>query len=38
MNNFERGVSCATDSYNNSILSKNTDFKCVDIELWAVID
>ena len=33
-----RGSSSYTDTYNNDMLSKNADFKCYKLEVWAIID
>lgn len=33
-----RGASSNTETYQNEILSKNTDFKCYKLEVWAIMD
>lgn len=33
-----RGSSSQTDTYNNDLLSKNVDFKCYKLEVWAIMD
>ena len=33
-NDLWRGSSMTTECFNNEILSSNTDFECVDIEVW----
>jgi len=35
---FSHGSSQEVASYNNRRLSKNQDFKCCKLELWAIID
>lgn len=37
-NDMYRGSSQNTESYDNEPLSKTTDFKCLHLELWAIID
>jgi hypothetical protein len=36
--NFGRGTSCPTETYNNKVLSKGTDFHVCALEVWAIID
>lgn len=33
-----RGSSSSTETYDNTILSKNADFKCLKLEVWAIMD
>lgn len=33
-----KGSSATTETYENSILSKKPDFKCCNLEVWALID
>ena len=37
-NDLYNGSSVKTECYSNEILSKNTDFKCVHLEVWALVD
>jgi hypothetical protein len=32
------GSSNIVESYNNDMLSKNQDFKCIHLEVWAILD
>lgn len=32
------GSSCKTESYDNSFLSGESDFKCKAIEVWAILE
>jgi hypothetical protein len=32
------GSSSKCESYDNGILSKETDFKCCHLEVWAILD
>lgn len=32
------GSSVCVESYNNDTLSKNQDFKCTHLEVWAILD
>ena len=35
---FLKGNSVKTESYQNEILSKRQDFKCMAVEIWAIED
>ena len=37
-NDMYKGSSVMTESYENEVLSKETDFNCIHLEVWALLD